>query len=67
MALAPEQEGRQMEEMQNRLDQTRAEFHKAVEAKNKAQQDAAWAEYMKVLFQAQDYNKINGTQLRHTL
>jgi len=66
LALAPE-EGRQMEEMQKKLDQTRAEFHRAVEAKNKAEQDAAWANYMTVLFQAQAYNKIHGTQIRHTL
>lgn len=56
-----------MEEMQKRLDLTRADFHRAVETKSKAEQEAAWAEYMTVLFQAQAYNKVHGTQIRHTL
>lgn len=56
-----------MEEMQKKLDQTRADFHRAVETKSKAEQEAAWAEYMTVLFQAQAYNKVHGTQIRHTL
>jgi hypothetical protein len=56
-----------MEEMQIKLDQARAKFHRAVETNSQEQEDAAWANYMDVFFQVATYNKIHGTQIRPTL
>ncbi|MBA4026961.1 MAG: hypothetical protein C0473_01830, partial [Cyanobacteria bacterium DS3.002] len=66
LALAPE-EGRQMEEMQRKLDQARAKFHSAVNNGDQAEQDSTWAAYMEVFFQVSQYNKAHGTKILPTI
>lgn len=48
-----------MEELQNKLNQARAEFHQAVAAEDTALEDAAWARYMDLRFAMVQYKKAN--------
>lgn len=48
-----------MEELQEKLNQARAEFHQAVAAEDAALEDAAWAKYMDLRFAMVQYKKAN--------
>ncbi len=48
-----------MEELQEKLNQARAEFHQAVAAEDLALEDAAWAKYMDLRFEMVQYKKAN--------
>jgi hypothetical protein len=56
-----------MEEMQKKLDLTRADFHAAVNRGNEAEEDSTWADYMNVFFQVSQYNKAHGTKILPTI
>jgi uncharacterized protein YdbL (DUF1318 family) len=63
LALAPKKEDSKMEELQNKLNQARAEFHQAVAANDVALEDAAWAKYMDLRFEMVQYKKANNLPL----
>jgi len=48
-----------MEELQEKLNQARAEFHQAIALGDADLEDAAWAKYMDLRFEMVQYRKAN--------
>lgn len=56
-----------MEELQQKLNQARAEFHQAVAAEDSALEDATWAKYMDLRFAMVQYKKNQQPSRCHLL